>query len=255
MVKFEVENSVGYITIQRAEKKNALNDELVTHLKAAFLKAYDNLETKVIVLKSEGDVFSAGADLAYLQQLQNNSFEENLADSRSLAQLFRLIYEGPKVVISAIQGHAIAGGCGLATVCDFSYAASNAMFGYTEVKIGFIPAIVSFYVLRKIGEAKAKELLLTGNLINAQEAEKIGLITKVVEANQLATTVENLAKTLVEQCSKQSLQSTKILIAKVQNLNTNDAMLLATEMNATARATDDCKKGINAFLNKEKIIW
>lgn len=254
MVTTETKNRIAYIILDRAEKRNALNDEMVAALKSAFNQAYTSDDCKVIVLKAAGEVFSAGADLAYLKQLQKNSYQENLEDSSSLAELFSLIYNGPKVVIAAIQGHAIAGGCGLATVCDFAIADSEAKFGYTEVRIGFIPAIVSYFLLRKIGETKAKELLLTGKLITAQEAVDIGMINRVSNGD-LDNAVSTLCTSLIEQCAQDSLKMTKHLVANLYHLSPKEAMKFTSEMNAAARASSDCHKGISAFLSKEKLKW
>lgn len=254
MVIIEIKNRIAFITLNRAEKRNALNDEMVAALKSAFNQAFASEDCKVIVLKAAGEVFSAGADLAYLKQLQANTYDENLEDSSSLAQLFSLIYNGRKVVIAAIQGHAIAGGCGLATVCDLAIADSNAKFGYTEVKIGFIPAIVSYFLLRKIGETKTKELLLTGKLISAQEAVDFGLINHLSEGN-LDESVQRLTDTLIKNCSEESLKRTKHLIANLYHLSSENAMQFTSEMNASARGSDDCKRGIAAFLGKEKLEW
>jgi len=255
MINTHSKSSIFFITLDRIEKKNALNDEMVDALKLQFKRAFDDETIKIIVLEANGDVFSAGADLEYLQKLQQNSLAENEADSSSLAELFQMIYEGPKVVIAAVQGHAIAGGCGLATVCDFCFAAEDAKFGYTEVRIGFIPAIVSYYLTRKIGETKSKELLLTGALITAEQAQKIGMINYVVKGNELKMEVETFANQIALNCSAQALDKTKELIRTVQSLDTHTAMEYAAQMNAKARATEDCKKGISAFLNKEKVQW
>ena len=249
------QDRILYITLNRPEKRNALSGQLVFELKDALLRAEADIHTKVIVLNAQGTVFSAGADLDYLQQLQHNTFEENLADSSSLAELFNIIYKNKKVVIAQVEGHAIAGGCGLATVCDFTFAVPDASFGYTEVKIGFIPAIVSIFLMRKLSEVKAKELLLTGKLISAAEAEKMGLINEVIPANQIADKVFNLATQLCEQTSAQSLDMTKQLINAVQEMSIEEALRYTAEMNAKARASDDCKKGIASFLSKEKIKW
>jgi methylglutaconyl-CoA hydratase len=249
------QDRILYITLNRPEKRNALSGQLVFELKDALLRAEADIHTKVIVLNAQGTVFSAGADLDYLQQLQHNSFEENLADSSSLAELFNIIYKNKKVIIAQVEGHAIAGGCGLATVCDFTFAVPDASFGYTEVKIGFIPAIVSIFLMRKLGEVKAKELLLTGKLISATEAEKMGLINEVVPADQIADKVFILATQLCEQTSAQSLDMTKQLINAVQEMSIEEALRYTAEMNAKARASDDCKKGIASFLSKEKIKW
>ena len=254
-VRYEVANRIATITLTRAEKRNALNAEVVTQLKAAFGQAESDENAKVIVLAAEGEAFCAGADLAYLQSLQSNSFEENLADSNHLRSLFEQIYLHPTVVIAKIQGHAIAGGSGLATVCDFSFAANVAKFGYTEVRIGFIPAIVKVFLLRKIGEGKAKSLLLTGELISAEEAETLGLINHAVDPMELEERVAQFAQMLVEKNSGQSMTFTKQMIAAVQNMSLTEGLDYAAEMNAKARASEDCQKGIAAFLNKEKVVW
>ena len=254
-LKFEKKDRVGYITLNRPEKRNALNDEVVTALKEAFFVAQEDPGVKVIVLKAEGKAFCAGADLAYLQQLQKNTYQENLEDSNHLKSLFHQIYTMDKVVVAQIQGHAIAGGCGLATVCDFSFAVAEAQFGYTEVRIGFIPAIVKVFLLRKIGEGKAKELLLTGELITAQKAADIGLINRVVEGDTLHETVDGFVRILIEKNSGQSMGLTKQMIAAVQSMGLEEGLQYAAEMNAKARATEDCRKGIGSFLQKESIHW
>ena len=255
LIRIEKQDRVAFITLCRPEKKNALNDSLVAELTGAFSSLESDDEVKVMVLKAEGDVFSAGADLEYLQKLQTFSFEENLADSNLLKELFLKIYCNKKMVIAQVEGHAIAGGCGLATVCDFCFAVPEAKFGYTEVKIGFIPALVSVFLLRKIRGADARELLLTGNLINAPRAEEIGLITSVLEKNKIAVWVKQFATDLCNETSSQSIAATKELLSKTSSLELNDALNLAARMNAQARMSDDCKKGIDSFLKKEKISW
>lgn len=254
-IQSELKERVLYITLNRADKKNALNHELVGELKDAFTSAETNEQCKVIVLNANGDVFSAGADLQYLQTLQQNTREENLADSNHLKELFRQIYYHPKVVIAQVEGHAIAGGCGLATVADLTYSVPEAQFGYTEVKIGFIPAIVMVFLIRKIGEGKAKELLLTGRLIDANRALHIGLIHEVIDKTNIAEHVWNVAQKLCKETSGESLRLTKGMISAVQNMTDFEALDFAAEMNAEARGTNDCKKGIASFLNKEKLIW
>lgn len=255
LVTYHVQERIGVITLNRPEKRNALSHELVADLKDVIYQAEVDDRVKVIILKANGEAFCAGADLAYLQQLQNFTFEENLQDSNHLKELFLKIYTLPKIVIAQVQGHALAGGCGLATVCDFSYAVPEAKFGYTEVKIGFIPALVAVFLLRKIGEAKSKELLLGGELISAEHAVQMGLINKVVPSEKLESEVNALAKRLADGNSGQSMKLTKELIAKVQSLPLSEALSFAAEMNAHARSTEDCKRGIAAFLNKEKLTW
>lgn len=254
-VTYDVSDRIGYITLNRPEKRNSLIHELVTELKECFSRAEEDDQVKVIVLKANGDAFCAGADLSYLQQLQKFTYEENLKDSNHLKDLFVKIYTLNKVVIAQVQGHALAGGCGLAAVCDFSITVPEAKFGYTEVKIGFIPAIVMVFLLRKIGEAKAKQLLLSGELVSAQEAFSLGIVNKVVPRQYLETEVGTLARQIVESNSASAMTMTKHMIAQVQSMKLEDALTFASEMNAKARGTADCQKGIASFLNKEKIVW
>ncbi len=255
LVLYHTQDRIGYITLNRPEKRNALSPELVAELKIAFAKAENDPETKVLVLKANGESFCAGADLAYLQKLQQFSLEENLADSDNLKEFFLQIYQLKKVVIAQVQGHALAGGCGLATVCDFVVAVPEAKFGYTEVKIGFIPAIVSIFLIRKIGEQKAKQLLLSGDLVQGEEAIRVGLVNFLCSKDQLEQSVLDFAQRLIKNNSAQSMQLTKQLIGEVQSLSLQDALTLASHKNAQARGTDDCKKGIDAFLNKGDLKW
>lgn len=255
MVEYSVKERIGRITLNRPDKRNALSPEMVEGLKHAFDRAAKDDQVKVIVLNAMGEAFCAGADLAYLQQLQNFSFEENLADSNQLKELFVNIYTHPKVVIAQVQGHALAGGCGLASICDWVFAVPEAKFGYTEVRIGFIPALVSVFLLRKLGEGAARELLLGGELIAADRAQAIGLINRVVAADKLEVEVNDFASRLIASNSADSMKLTKKLIAEVQGMTLTQALQHAAESNAHARGTNDCKRGIEAFLNKEKIIW
>ncbi len=255
IVAFEVEERIGYITLNRPEKRNALSDEMVTALLNVFELAEKDTAVKVLVLRAEGKVFCAGADLAYLQKLRQNTYEENLADSTLLKRLFQTMYTFPKVIIAQVQGHAIAGGCGLATVCDFVYSAEHAKFGYTEVRIGFIPALVKVFLLRKIGEGRAKELLLSGDLITAEQALQYGIINKIFAEDALATQVKAFAQKLCENNSATSMQLTKQMIAHVQTLPLEKGLQYAAEQNAKARQTPDCQRGIDAFLNKEDLKW
>ncbi len=254
-ILYESKDRISYITINRPEKRNALNEEMVFLLREAFSNAEKDDSVKVIVLKANGDAFCAGADLSYLQKLQKNTFEENLADSRNLMQLFKQIYTHPKVVIAQVEGHAIAGGGGLAAVCDFIYSVPDAKFGFTEVKIGFIPAIISVFILRKLGEAVSKNLLLTGSLFDADYMKSVFLINEIIEKNNIEKYVYEFAQKLCNNTSGQSLKDTKNLIAQVQNLSFQEGLEFAADLNAKGRGNDDCKKGIQSFLNKEKLSW
>lgn len=254
-VMYNVLDRIAFITLNRPEKRNAMSNQLVSELKHAFQMADNDTNVKVVVLKANGEAFSAGADLEYLQQLQQFSFEQNLADSTHLKELFLQIYSFKKVVIAQVQGHAIAGGCGLATVCDFTFAAPESKFGYTEVKIGFIPAIVMVFLVRKIGESRSRQLLLSGSLISAEQAKRMGLINEVVSKEELEETVIHFAAELIVSNSANSMSLTKQMMAKVQTLPLEDALDFAAEMNAKARESSDCKRGVSAFVNKEKISW
>tara|TARA_B100000609_G_C17170377_1_gene411305 strand:- start:242 stop:1021 length:780 start_codon:yes stop_codon:yes gene_type:complete len=254
-VNYNCEERVGFITLNRPEKRNALNGLFVSELKEAFKYAEKDIDCKVIVLKAKGDAFCAGADLAYLKDLQSNTYDENLADSTHLMELFQKIYTLSKVVIAQVQGHAIAGGCGLASVCDLAIATTESKFGYSEVKIGFIPAIVSVFLIKQIGVTKSKELLLTGKIVSAEEAQSFGLINKVSTKEKLESCVMDIAQSLVKTTSAESLKLTKELINGVSDKSVSEGFNWAAEMNAKARETKDCKKGIAAFLDKEKIKW
>jgi methylglutaconyl-CoA hydratase len=255
MLQYSVQDRIARITLNYPEKRNALSPDLIIALTAAFREAQADDKIKVIILNANGNVFSAGADLAYLKSLQSNTYEENLTDSQKLMTLFELIYTLDKIVIAQIEGSAIAGGCGLATICDIVFATPDATFGYTEVRIGFIPAMVMIFLLRKIGETRAKELLLSGKLIDAPTAQTMGLINYVISRENIANEVTLYARHLCNEASAQALKTTKMMIGKVQTMALNDALQYAAQQNALARATDDCKYGINAFLNKEKLVW
>lgn len=255
IVEYEVRDRIGFITLNRPEKRNALNEDLIRSLGLAFDKAAVDNTVKVVVLKANGEAFCSGADLAYIQQMQDFSFDDNLADSTRLKDLFLKIYTLNKVVIAQVEGHAIAGGCGLATVCDYVFSIPEAKFGYTEVKIGFIPAIVMVFLIRKIGDQRARQLLLSGNLVGATEASELGLITKVSTKGTIAADVNELATKLIKSNSTEAMTTTKRMLADVQSLPLDEALNYAARMNADARGTDDCKKGIAGFLNKQMPEW
>ncbi|MEO0558509.1 MAG: enoyl-CoA hydratase-related protein [Bacteroidota bacterium] len=243
------------LTLDRPDVRNALNAELVGRLTDALAEAATDGSVRVVVLTGSGKVFSAGADLAALQALQSASAEANLADSEHLARLFEAIYTHPKPVVAKVNGHAIAGGCGLAAVCDFSLVADHAKLGFTEVRIGFVPAIVAVFVMRKLGEAAARDLLLRGHLISASEAADIGLITRAVPADQLDAETDALCTELATSTSSSAVALTKQLLADVQGVGLAEGIRTAARMNALARATDDCKAGVAAFLSKTDPPW
>lgn len=254
-VRYELQERVAYITLDRPDKRNALSHQVVTELLEAFKTAELSSDAKVCVLRANGKAFCAGADLDYLRKLQAFDFDQNLQDSSHLKSLFEFIYKMNKPVIAQIQGHALAGGAGLATVCDFAFAVPEAQFGYTEVRIGFIPAIVMSFLIRKIGESRAKELLLSGDLIDADTAERYGMINRIIPADEIEGYVREFSQRLCSQNSGQSMAITKRMIGDIQHFPVTEALNFAARMNARARGSEDCKRGIAAFLNKENLTW
>jgi len=253
---YQIEDRVAEVALARPEKRNALNDVLIQELTDALTQANKTPSVKVVVLTGSGKVFCAGADLEYLQKLSAYSLAENQEDSRKLMKLFQIIYEMRKPIIAKVNGPAIAGGCGLATVCDFVFASrEQAAFGYSEVKIGFIPALVLVFLSRRIGEGRARELVLSGKTIDASKAKEIGLVTEVVDHDQLSTYARNFAGELVSSNSSSSMALTKEMFTTIANMNFIQALEYAANMNAVTRMTEDSKKGIAAFLKKEKIQW
>jgi len=254
-IQYSAKDRIGYITLHRPERRNALNFEMVSELKAVFFEAESDKNVKVIVLKAQGQTFCAGADLAYLQKMQSFSFEENLEDSRHLANLFYQIYSLKKIVIAQVQGHAFAGGCALASMCDFVYAVPEAKFGFTEVKIGFVPAIVMVFLMRKIGELKTKHLLLTGELVSREKAVAAGLVNQIVSREEIEHAVSEFAHRLITNNSTQSMELIKKMTAEVQSLSFEKALEYVTTMNATVRGGEDYKKGMQSFLDKKDLVW
>lgn len=247
--------SLATIQLMRSDKRNALNEELVHQLSVVIAELETSNVIRVVVLKGDATAFCAGADLAYLQQLQQNTREENIQDSLRLKDLYQSIYESRKIYIAQVEGPALAGGCGLAGVCDYIFATPEARFGYTESRIGFVPAIVMVFLLRKLGEGRARHLLLSGDILTGSEAHSLGLIHQLCSADHINSEVEHFAAKLSKQTSAQSIALIKRMISKVQDLSLEEALGYAAEQNAEARESEDCKRGIAAFLNKERIQW
>src|SRR5947209_12714347 len=209
-IEVKHEGRLATITLNRPEKRNAISFELIDELLRA-LDEVANSDALVLILTGAGKAFCSGMDLENLKSLLGRSPEQNVQDSRTMVQLFRSLYEFPKVTIAAVNGAAIAGGTGLALLCDFTLAVPEATFGYTEVRIGFIPAIVSTFLLRQVGEKQARDLLLTGRIVGAEEAARIGLINEIVAPETLMAKARELAALLIEN-SAASLRATKKLL-------------------------------------------
>lgn len=255
MIELNIADRIATITLNRPEKRNALDDVMASELLQMFNKLRNDDNCKVLILKAIGEAFCAGADLGYLQKLQNNSYEENLNDSMALMEMFKALYTFPKVTIAQVEGPAFAGGCGLAGLCDFCFSTPEALFAYTEVKIGFIPAIVSVFLGPKIGDNRAKKMLLTGEVFNANEALELGIITKIIKSDTIESEVLEYALKLTRSVSSQSIAATKSLLIELKGLSIEEQLLLAARANAKARESIDCKRGISSFLNKEKLNW
>jgi len=242
------------IKLNRPEKRNALNDGLVSELKTVFAEITKDTGVKTVTLTGEGKAFCSGADLEYLQQIKNYGFEKNFRDSMSLAELFFSIYTCPKPTIALVNGPAIAGGCGLATVCDFVLADREAKFGYPEVKIGFVAAIVSVFLLRQIGERHTRNLLLAGNVINAEEAVNINLINRAGEWQDILSQHRQLLQSLRNN-SSEAMKTTKEMVAGFVFTDIKKELERLAEINAKFRETNDFSEGISAFLEKRKPQW
>lgn len=247
------DGAVALITFNRPEKRNAISYELIDELIAALGKV-EQSDAQVLILTGAGKAFCAGMDLDILKSLTGRTPEENRQDSQTMGLLFRSIYEFPKPTIAAVNGAAIAGGCGIATLCDFTLASRDAKFGYTEVRIGFLPAIVSTFLLRQIGEKHARDLLLTGRIIEADEAFRMGLVNEVVDAERLMPRARELAAQLMEN-SPASLAATKTLLTGFSFDELNKQIKAAVDANARIRSTSDFREGISSFLEKRKPKW
>jgi methylglutaconyl-CoA hydratase len=245
--------SVATITLNRPDKRNAINYELIEELLAA-LDEVANSSVLVLILTGAGKAFCAGMDLENLKALAGRSPEQSLKDSQIMARLFRSLYDFRRPTIAAVNGAAIAGGCGLATLCDFTLAVPDAKFGYTEVRIGFVPAIVSTFLLRQVGEKHARDLLLTGRIVGAEEAHRIGLVNEIVSAEKLIERARELASQLMEN-SPASLVSTKRLLSAHARAQLDAQIESAVRENAAIRATSDFREGISSFLEKRKPHW
>ncbi len=250
MIKSEIINNTAIITLNRPEKRNALHPFLIEQFKSKLVEIEKDDSVKALIITGAGNVFCAGADLEYLQQISKNSSIENYKDSKSIAELFLMIYEFSKPTIAAVNGRAVAGGCGLASVCDFIIAhPEKSKLGYSEVKIGFIPAIVSIFLIKKVGEGLAKQLLLEGENISGKRAYEIGFVNYLVEdvLGESLSLAERLNKN-----SKESIRLTKQMIHSISNLSVREAVNYCINLNVISRSTDDFKNGINSFLNKDK---
>jgi methylglutaconyl-CoA hydratase len=243
------EDSLRFITLNRPEKRNALNDELIAELKAALREADAADDLRAIVIRGAGSDFCSGADLSALQKISESSALENLADATNLMELFLLMRQVKIPVIAAVHGRALAGGCGLATSCDLVLAANSARFGYPEVKIGFVPAMVAAILRRNLSEKKTFELITQGFEFSADEALEMDLINRVFADESFENEVKEYASIYLK-VSRSAVILSKKLMYSIDGKDLTTSMQMGAEINTIARQTDDCKKGIAKFLQK-----
>jgi methylglutaconyl-CoA hydratase len=245
--------SIRTITLNRPERRNAMTPKMQMELIAALEDAASG-GCRVLVLTGAGEAFCSGLDLSALQAMQDKSAAEHRADAERIARLFLALYELPIPTIAAVHGAAIAGGAGLAIICDFTLATPAAKFGFTEVRIGFVPALVSAFLALQIADKRSRDLLLTGRLFDAEEAHRLGLVNEIVASEKLTERVQALAEVLIAN-SPQSLAATKLLLAQQNRALLDSAIAQALEANAISRETTDFREGIAAFLGKRKPAW
>jgi len=251
LVDYGVESAT--ITLNRPDKRNAINTTMIAELQSA-MDEIEKKKVRVVIMTGAGAAFCAGMDLEMLAAIGKQSPQENQEDSKRMAKLFRRVWSFPRPLIAAVNGHALAGGCGIATLCDFTLAVPEAKFGYTEVKIGFLPAIVSVFLTRQIGDKRARDLLLTGRLVGAEEARQLGLVSQIVEPDRLMGRAAELAEQLIA-VSPGSLTRAKRLLVSAEASAVDADLERAVLENARIRCTPDFKEGLASFLEKRKPVW
>lgn len=249
-VLYQVDGAIARITLNRPEKRNALNEELIAGLKNILHAVSADEQVRIVVLGGAGPDFCSGADLSSLRTIAEGSIADNADDARSLMELFLLIRQIPVPVLAAVRGKALAGGCGLATACDLVLASSDARFGYPEVKIGFVPAMVTAILRRNVSEKRAFELITLGREISANEALQFGLVNQVFEPESFNSSVTDYVRGF-EKVSKSAVGLTKSLLYQIDGMPFENALETGVDVNVIARFTKDCQKGIAQFLKKD----
>ena len=244
MILYQVEQGIARITLNRPEKRNALNPELISALKKAVQDS-----DRLILLSGAGSDFCSGADLSGLHNMAEANVLDHLASAREMADLFIAMRRHPHPIIAAVRGRALAGGCGLATAADIILASESAQFGYPEVYIGFVPAMVMAILRRCVSEKRAFELIATGDVISAQTAFDYGLVNRVFADETFDVDVHAFTSKLASK-SQSALMLSKQLLYHIDNISYEAAIEAGIQVNAIARSTDDCKRGIERFLKK-----
>lgn len=252
-LQFALDNEIGTITLNRPDKRNAISPEMIDDL-IAVLDEAERGTARVVILTGAGKAFCAGMDLEALRSLAAQTEAQHMADAERMGKMFHRVYSFPKPLIAAVNGPAIAGGTGLATLADFTLAVPEAKFGYTEVRIGFLPAVVSVFLLRQIGEKRTRELLLTGRIFDAAEAHRLGLVTEIVAPEKLMNAARELAESLIAS-SPASLLLTKRLILRWNKAEIERDLAIAIRESAEIRRTADFREGLASFIEKRKPRW
>jgi methylglutaconyl-CoA hydratase len=253
-IKYIIENNTALVNFCRPEVHNAFNDTVIYEMTDLFHQLGKDKSLRAVVLSGEGKSFCAGADLNWMKRVITQSFEENLKESTALAELFALIYNFPHSVIGKINGAAIGGGVGFVAVCDISIAAESAKFSFSEVKIGLVPACIGPYVVKKIGEGKAREFFITGERMTAEKACRVGLINRNVPDDNLDEAISELL-TMIKSSGPDAIAMAKKLVAAVPNMKEPEYMPFTAEMIARLRVSEEGQEGMNAFLEKRKPKW
>jgi methylglutaconyl-CoA hydratase len=252
-IQVESERGVQTITLNRPEKRNALSPELIDEL-TLVLDDAAGCDCGVVILTGAGSAFCAGLDMEHLATMTARTVEQHRRDSENMARVLRSLYEFPKPIIAAVNGPAIAGGMGLATLCDFTYAVPDARFGYTEVRVGFVPAIVASFLTRQIGEKRTRELLLSGRILKADEACRLGLVTRIVQPEELMAEAQSLAQSLLHN-SPEAMRAVKELLTGHSSNQLDEEIEDAIAANSHQRSSEDFREGVRAFLEHRRPEW
>lgn len=251
-----IENRIGLIILNRADYRNALDDTVISELTDVVMQFSRSPDIRVIVLTGDGSAFCSGMDITYLEHSMTKTQEENTEDARNLLKLLLSIHNSRKITIAMVNGPAIGGGCGLASACDYVFAAKEkAKFGVPEVRMGFVPAVILEFLIQRMGEGKTREFVLQGEIATALTAKEYGLVSEVISDDLLQSRVMEFASSLCNSTSPASVTLTKELFSHFDDMNKRAALELAANVNAMIRKTEDFKKGMEAFIKKEKIQW
>jgi len=253
-IKYDIRDNVAFVEFCRPDVHNAFNDTVIYEMTDLFSKLEKESGLRAVVLTGEGKSFCAGADLNWMKRVINQSFEENLKESNDLAGLFARIYNFRCPVIGRINGAAIGGGVGFVAVCDIALAAASAVFSFSEVKIGLVPACIGPYVVKKIGEGKAREFFITGERMKAEKACRIGLVNTVAEDDQLDELLDGLLK-MIKSSGPEAVAVAKKLVSAIPGMSEGEYKPYTAEVIARLRISKEGQEGMNAFLEKRKPKW